>query len=295
MQWLPPGKGAAIVFSVDDVHPAAVALDALAHVRRLQERHPRLKATLFTTPDWRSCVVFPRPSLVDRIPLLRDAVYRVPRLPRGTYLLDRHPAFVDAVRGWKGIEVAPHGLTHVGRGPQPTMEFRGVSRSRCRVMLRQSLSMFESAKLPIVRGISPPGWLATPALLAAMRDLDFRFVASARDLQTPPAAGAMTNGSGLRGVSLIRPQLVGDGIVHFTTNYQATSSAERAFAIADAGGLISVKAHLLTGLGAHKSLDGLCDAYRDQLDALFIELEERYGDALWWTSMSEIAARMTTP
>ena len=46
--WLPAGKRAAVCLTVDDVHPAPVAEEALGHVRWLQERHPFLRATLFT-------------------------------------------------------------------------------------------------------------------------------------------------------------------------------------------------------------------------------------------------------
>ena len=38
-------------------------------------------------------------------------------------------------------------------------------------------------------------------------------------------------------------------------------------------------------------LDGMDAAYRDYLHRAFSELEDAYGDELWWTSMDEMAAR----
>src|SRR5690242_21167428 len=40
-----------------------------------------------------------------------------------------------------------------------------------------------SSGLDYVRGMCPPGWNASPSLLRAMAELDFDFVASARDLK----------------------------------------------------------------------------------------------------------------
>jgi peptidoglycan/xylan/chitin deacetylase (PgdA/CDA1 family) len=286
--WLPDGKRAAVCFTVDDVHPTDVAFAALDHVRQLQERHPQLKVTFFTTPDWRSIAPFPEPSFIDRIPIVRDALYRVPRLPRHTYRLDLHEEFCARLREWPRAEIAIHGLHHVTRGRKPIAEFEGASRRRCRAILERALQIFADAKLRVVRGLCPPAWSASDALLAAMSDLAFKFIGSARDLTTPIARHATTNGSGLKGVSLIEPQLLKGGITHITTNVQATVPPQRAIDIVENGGLVAIKAHLLTGAGSYKALDGLTDAYGDELDRLFTMLEARYGDALWWTSMGEI-------
>jgi hypothetical protein len=268
-------KSPAVSFSVDDVHPA-VSCDprpALDRLRSLQERHPQLKITLFTTPDWRST----------------EPVYGAPLLPEETCRLDRHSQFCELLRDWPNVEVAVHGLSHVGRGANQVVEFDGCSRDECARMIRQAMSIFESARLSIVPGMSPPGWIASDPLLDAMLETGMRFVASARDLTTPIERGAKTSGSGLQGVSLIEPERLDNGLIHFTTNFQATSANERAFAILDRGGLLAIKAHLLTGLGSYRALDGVTDEYMTSLDRLFSEIEERYGEDVWWTSMGEIA------
>lgn len=91
--WLPPGKHAAICFSIDDVHPgtstdayeAGGDLDrgVLGHVRWLLERHPCLRITLFTTPDWREISPLPTRRILAALPYVRDHVFLAPILPLG--------------------------------------------------------------------------------------------------------------------------------------------------------------------------------------------------------------------
>jgi len=280
MNWNRP----AVCFSVDDVHPAPVAEEALAHVRWLQDRHPQLRVTFFTTPDWRTRDPYPTR------PFVSDELFTVDVHPSGTYRLDRYGEFCSLLRAWSGAEVALHGLQHVRTGMRPVLEFENRDRNECRATLVEAMAIFDAARLPFVRGMSPPGWEAPPPLLEAMRDTGFAFVASARDLDTPVAGDALTNGSGLRGVSLIRPQRLEQGVLHFPTNFQATSTLERAIAILECGGLLSIKAHLLAQSGSYRALDGLTAEYREHLHRILSAIEERFGDRIWWTSMGEMAS-----
>ena len=111
--------------------------------------------------------------------------------------------------------------------------------------------------------------------------------------------------SGLRGASLIHPMWIRCApkdkptsasagpcpLVHFTTNFQATSTIERARAIIETGGLLSIKAHIFKTGGGITMLDGLDAAYCDYLERIWRELDGRYGDALWWTTLAEVAGR----
>ncbi|TLZ23557.1 MAG: hypothetical protein E6K29_18450 [Gammaproteobacteria bacterium] len=172
-------------------------------------------------------------------------------------------------------------------------------------MLEEGRRIFAAAGLRHVQGFAPPAWNAPPALCQALSDADFRFVISARDLDTPVTGEARTAGSGLRGASLIHPMLIRcepdggapaamascAGLVHFTTNFQATSTIERALAIIECGGLLAIKAHIFKTGGGITMLDGLDNACCDYLERLWRELETRYGDALWWTTLAEVADR----
>jgi predicted deacetylase len=301
--WLPPGKRAAVCFSIDDVHPGTSAdayeaggdlgRGALGHVEWLLERHPYLHVTLFTTPDWRELSPRPTRRVLSRIPFLRDRLYLTKVRPPGEMRLDRHPAFVAYLRGLGRAEVALHGLHHIHRGREVHVEFQDQSVGKCRRMLEAGLGIFREAGLDVAPGLAPPGWYAPPALLEAMPQAGLAFLASARDVVTPIARNALTHQSGLRGVSLIQPQWVADGrVVHITSNFQATSPAERATAILDAGGLLAIKGHIIKSAMGHVALDGLDALYRNYLDVIFAELTHRYGDALWWTSMGEIAQHL---
>jgi hypothetical protein len=299
-RWLPAGFTGAVCLSVDDVHPTAgdathgdgeVTREALGHLERLLERHPKLHATLFTTPDWRSRGIVTSKRLRHRVPVMRDLMYALRPLARGRLRLDRHPDFAALVRGIPRTDVGLHGLCHVRRGAHSTEEFAGRTRSACVRMLREGQRIMADAGITPVPGMTPPGWNAPPALLRAMADIGLRFIASARDLDTPIATGARTNGSGLRGVSLIYPEVLPYGeIVHITTNFQATSTPDRALEILRHGGVLSIKAHLLTRLGSYVALDGLNDGYAARLDRLFTDIEDRFGDTIWWPPMATLAA-----
>lgn len=304
-RWLPPGKDAAVCFSIDDVHPGRardhydgggdLQEGALGLVEWLLRRHSGLKVTLFVTADWRETT--PSPSrLLAGIPVLRNRMYLAPVLAKGSRRVDRAPEFVSYVRSLPRTEVGFHGLHHVHRGPLVHVEFQTESVANCEATLAEMESIFAGAAWSYVRGMCPPGWNAPPPLLEAMKRRKFDFVASARDILTPVTDAAVTAMSGVRGAPLLRPAWMGEGenLLHFTTNFQATSPLERALAVIDAGGLLAVKAHIIKNAYGHIALDGVDQTYLNYLDLLFGELERRYGQRLWWASMGEIAQQIRT-
>jgi hypothetical protein len=111
-------------------------------------------------------------------------------------------------------------------------------------------------------------------------------------LNTPIAPDAVTSMSGLAGVSLIYPEFVGQPrLVHLSCNFQATSPFERAFDILELGGVLHIKAHIFKAGGGHVMQDGLDADYCAYLDRLFCRIKQRFGDALWWPHLSEVAER----
>jgi peptidoglycan/xylan/chitin deacetylase (PgdA/CDA1 family) len=298
--WLPNGKRGAICFSLDDVHPSPELFDeagdlnrhTLGHLRWLLERHEKLRATLFTTADWRQISPFPTRPLLSRTPFLRSRLHLAKILPADTNRLSRHPEFVRQLKALPRVEIGLHGLTHVRRGRDLPVEFDGLNKDECARILRQSMAIFEEAGLEYVSGMTPPGWEFSENLGRAMIEAGLRFVASARDIRTTASPGARTDMSGIKNVSLIYPQLILDGrLLHITSNFQATSPIDRAIEIIESGGLVSIKAHSLKNASGHIALDGLDELYRNYLDLLFARLEMIYGDSLWWTSMGQIADR----
>jgi hypothetical protein len=302
-RWLPAGKTAAVCFSVDDIHPGTsedsyeaggdLETGALGKLVGLQRRHPNLKATLCVTPDWRLDSLVPRNGLLRHIPWLRRYVHWTRLLPEGRFRLDRYPQLVSWLNSLERCEIVPHGLTHSHTGPQFAAEFQDEPEDQCTAIIQRGLDIFRAAKLNFVRGYVPPAWNAPPALIGALDRLNFEFFGSARDLTTTVTPEAVTAMSGLTGVSLIYPQLIGNlKLVHLTCNFQATSSYERALQILDLGGVLHIKAHIFKYGGGHVMLDGLDDAYCNYLDLLFSMLTKRFGKRLWWAHLSEVARRM---
>jgi hypothetical protein len=300
--WLPDGKRAAVIFHIDDIHPGTsqdpyeaggdLEAGALRHVLWLLDRHSQLRVTLFVTPDWREISPVPTRRTLSRVPWFNRHMYLAPIRRRGTMRLDRHPRFVNFLRSMPRTDVALHGLHHVHRGLRIPWEFQGQTAAECRRMIREAVSIFNAAGLPVARGMAPPGFSTPARLLEAMAEENLEFVASARDIRTEPERGAVASDSGLRGIPLFEPVMLERGLVHVPTNFQATSTAGRAHDILALGGLLSIKAHIIKDGMGHIALDGLDESYRGKLSALFSEIEQRWGDQVWWTTAAEVSTRL---
>ncbi len=239
INWLPSGKKGAVCFSLDDVHPARstdyyeaggdLGKGVLGHLEWLLGRHPNLRATLFTTADWREISPRPTRKVLASIPYVRDRFYLAKRWPKGTMRLDRHREFVSYIKQLPRTEIGLHGLYHCHKGLKIPVEFQGQSHSEFLDLLREVISIFKSAGIDHAPGICPPGWNSPPPLLEAMVDVDLRFIASARDVFTPVAADALTNMHGMSGVSLIYPQWVhGARLLHIPSNFSCSNPLDRA-------------------------------------------------------------------
>jgi hypothetical protein len=298
IQWYRPGKAAAVVLSVDDVFPGTSqsAYDSggdlenggLGRLLWLLERHRQLQLTLFVTPDWRRIS-----AVADRfwrhLPWLESRLYLARVLPKGTMDLRNHPEFVAFLNAMPRTEIAVHGLHHINRGHSISVEFRNKDRGACAAVLSEAMRIFEESGLNYVRGLQPPGWDCELALQEACRDVGFGWVASARDIATPVSKNARTAMSGLRGVSMLYPERIAPNLLHISTNFQATSVPDRAFEILDAGGVLSIKAHISKHVPGHSHLDGVDDLYVNYLDCLFDSIEQRYGEAIDWTTLDQLA------
>jgi hypothetical protein len=302
IHWYHRGKSAAVVMSVDDIFPGTsqsayeaggdLEKGALGRLLWLLDRHPQLQLTLFVTPDWRR--ISPVADRVwRRVPWLSNRMYLARVLPKGTMDIRNHPEFVAFLNAMPRTEVALHGLSHINSGQSVSVEFQHRDRETCAGMLTEALRIFEEAGLRHVRGLQPPGWDCSPALQDACRDVGIEWIMSARDIRTPVSKDARTAMSGLSGVSMLFPERIAERLLHMSTNFQATSAPERAFDILDAGGVLSIKAHITKSVPGHTHLDGVDDLYMNYLDRLFVDIEERYGDTIDWTTLGRLASSLS--
>ncbi len=299
--WLPEGKKAAVCFSIDDVHPGKssdfyeaggdLENGALGHVQWLLDRHAQLKVTLFVAPDWRELEPFPTRKLLALIPGVAEKAYLTPILPKGTMRLDRHPEFVRFLKGMERTEIGFHGLYHVHRGKRIVIEFQDEPVEEMKWKLERAREIFEDAGLIPVAGMCPPGWEAPSNLQTAMADVGMAFLCSARDVRTPISREALTNMSGMAGVSLIYPQEVTGGMIQMTSNFAPNNPIDRAFLIIELGGLLAFKGHIIKKGTRDFAIDGVDEHYVNYWDVIMTTLESRYGDDLWWTTFDEIARR----
>jgi hypothetical protein len=302
IHWYRPGRSAAVVMSIDDIFPGTsqsayeaggdLEEGALGHLLWLLDRHPKLQLTLFVTPDWRRISAGPD-RFWRHVPWLRDRVYLAKTLPKGTMDIRNHPEFVAFLNAMPRTEIAIHGLHHVNRGPSVSVEFERQDRAACTAMLAEALNIFDESGLRRVRGFQPPGWTCSLALQQACRDVGIEWVMSARDIVTPVSKNAKTAMSGLSGVSMLFPERIAEGLLHISSNFQATSAPERAFDILDAGGILSIKAHITKNVPGHTHLDGVDHLYMNYLDRLFGDIEERYGDTIEWTTPGRLASLLS--
>lgn len=299
INWKPPGKKAAICFTIDDIHPSKstdfyeaggdLNKGKLGLVKWLLDRHPKLKVTLFTTANWREISPVPTRKVLAKIPKLRDKYYLAKRWKKNKMNLENHPEFISFLNNMERAEVGFHGLYHTHKGLKIPVEFQNQTDLEFADIIREMERIFESSGLQHVRGICPPGWNAPEPLLNQLVKSNFDFVASARDIFTPISKDAVTNMSGVKGEPLIYPSFLKNNLIHIPTNFQANSTIDRAREIINAEGLLSVKAHIVKFIFGYTAIDGVDELYMNYLDVLLTNLENEYGDQLWWTSMGEIS------
>ncbi|MCH3883140.1 MULTISPECIES: DUF2334 domain-containing protein [Tenacibaculum] len=300
LNWLPKGKKAAICFTIDDIHPgkssdfyeAGGDLDkgSLGYVQRLMDKHPKLKTTLFTTADWREISPVPTRKLAAKIPFLKDKMYLAKVLKKGTMALDKHPEFIKFLNNETRFEIGLHGLHHIHKGEKLPQEFQNQTEEEFDIILKKMLKIFDDSGIKYVKGICPPSWHAPDKLQNQLIKNDIKFVASARDIFTPISEDAKTNMSGLKDLPLIYPtQIKNNKLIHFPSNFQATSKPERAFEIIENRGLLAIKAHIIKNANGMIALDGVDQLYMNYLDVLLTEIEGKYGDDIWWTTMGEMS------
>jgi hypothetical protein len=92
---------------------------------------------------------------------------------------------------------------------------------------------------------------------------------------------------------MLFPERIAASLLHVSNNFQATWAPERAFDILETGGIPSIKSHITKNVPGHVHLDGVDHLYMNYLDRLFGDIEQRYGDAIEWTTLGRLATSLS--
>lgn len=303
--YLPQGKSCAIIFTIDDLHPASAARDgydaggdldkgAFGHVDALLKKHPELKVTLYTTASWREIAPYKTDQLTFKVPAVYDRRFIAPITPKDYFNLCKYKDFVTYYNQHPQVEIGLHGYEHIHKGSKMPVEFQNQDTyADTAYKVDKMYEIFHKAGLNYVNGFTPPAWNAPEKLMKVLIKNGLKFLTSARDLNTPITRDAQNNMSGMKKVSILYPQMIcDDKVVHIPTNFQITSAYERAFEIMELGGILSIKAHMVKNFNGFDQIDGVTKEYMDFIDELLTQLKQKYNDKIWWTTPNEIADKI---
>jgi len=172
--------------NLDDVHPESRSYIAdcggdlekgvFKYIIKLIDEFPKLKITLFVTPNWIDKPNDPLPvKFIKKIFGLKytnewkDEPFR----------LDKHVEWCEWLNEFvkKGnIEVAIHGLYHHRDSDPHSAEFMSLPyiESKRRLILAEKI--FENCGLKYVKGFRPPGWGISDGLFRALKELNYLYI-----------------------------------------------------------------------------------------------------------------------
>lgn len=260
--------------NLDDIHPEAGAdgtdcggdrdRGVFGLLREMWRHFPRVKVTLFVTPDW----------MDRRQPLWARALRRNTRtwLP-GTFRLDRHKEWCGWLASLPNTEVAVHGLHHFAPRGFHSQEFAPLDRVESLRRIHAAGGIFRDAGLRHSLGFRPPGWGVSPGMFEALREAGFQYVATSGDFFAPIRPEATGHGGGVKGLPLLGPGWH-EGLVNVPQNWDiAASPVERGVEIAKMGGLLSAKGHIAPAYDGEPISNGLTHATLKRLLDLLAALE----------------------
>lgn len=139
---------------------------------KIKENYPKIKATFFTTPNWKykksyvGLEYYARRILhMKTIQIWEDEPFRI----------DKHKEWCKWLNKQK-FEIAVHGLHHYqSRHPQ-SAEFENLNYEEAKRRIKEAEELFKKSGLKYVRGFRPPGWGENEYLIGVLKDLGFKFI-----------------------------------------------------------------------------------------------------------------------
>ncbi len=177
--------------NVDDLHPEqgfSKEQDEgnFRYINKLREEFPKLKVTLFVTPNWK----YIPPRLYNRyVNYFRTKnkflKYFLGREWNGEpFLLDKHPDWCRWIRRkiGKNFEIGVHGLTHSSGVDRS--EFNNLSIDEAKVKIMEAEKIFIRNKIPFKKIFRGPGIDVNSNLVIALSELGYK-AANTIDFWTP--------------------------------------------------------------------------------------------------------------
>ncbi len=170
--------------------------------------------------------------------------------------LDRHAEWVAEFAGRKSFRAELHGLYHVDFKTGDAQEFRTLDETESRERIDRALDIFASAKLPVPRVLSPPGWAAPEPLRRVLAEKRIALAGSLFGSDNAFRAG-------IPGTNAVRVTVV-DGVACIPRNLSIESfDPARVDALAEQNGLIGIHGHYKNiGVKNGLSLENLSNLFR---------------------------------
>jgi len=276
--------------NLDDVHPETNEFIAdcggdlekgpLKYVRRLIDEFPKIKITLFVTPNW---VDKPNDPLLIKLVKKALGIKYTNKWDNEPFRLDKHKKWCEQLNKFvrKGnIEIAIHGLYHHRNSDPHSAEFMNLHYEECKSRLIVAEEIFKQAGLEYVKGFRPPGWGISDGLFRALKELGYLYIS------LDPWACRIPE------MTLSRYKVVVyKGLINIPQNWDIKrGTVSEALEILERHGLLSAKGHIQDRYGRDYLGNGLTEESYRNIRSLLLEIEKE-GIDVEFVTMEEIAKR----
>jgi hypothetical protein len=305
MLW-PNNCKAALVIGIDDFHPQSSSegkdfggdltggkLDILTE---LIKKYPKVKITLFLTPNWILKNQYYGFSTLQQYLMkngFKTAYNIFKRYLLRSHSIDKFNILNSNFSKWRekvrqltkqNISIGIHGTYHMNDDPPFTSEFFNLKYEEAEERLRASLNLVRKSHIPFEMGFAPPGWGVNDELLKALKNLNFHYIAGSADFNTEVSNAAVCKGSGIKNVSLIYPSII-NGLINIPRNWDiGKSNIARAVRVVENCGVLGLHGHMCDELG-----NGITEMNIRRVEELLNLLENKYHDQIWYASFGEVA------
>lgn len=273
-------------FSLDDIHPQSSKegddfggdkdKGVFRYLLKLIELYPKIKITLFTTPNY-----------IDKSNnrfIIRN-IKRVLGLNYKNYWknepfkLTKHPKWCKWLNSIKNFEIAIHGHNHHNeRKGLHQQEFHDLGNEESLRKIEDAEKIFREAGLKLSRGFRPPGWGYSEGMFEALKKLKIDFISLNKKDFPETSTYEVTKYKGLINV----PQNI-----DINTKYDIIEETKK---ILQKGDFISAKGHISKHCNRDINENGLTEETFLNIKKLLEWLHQNYK--VEFVTMEEMAKKL---